>query len=232
ARLAGVRACLGDGLAVPGHGRRLGAAGASGEGQDRGDRDQGGPRGPDRPGTTPEPDDPHAPLTTRPGRRFGRRDHEAVTVSDIRRYPRGGCGTPGRPRERRATPRRGRRAVPGRRHGNVCGMAGRSSRESESGNAPERDGRRHVAIVGGGIAGLAAAWYLGRDGGDRVRVTVLEGADRVGGKLRVSEVAGVPVDEGAEAMLAARPEGRELAQAAGLGDELVDPGVTSSLIYS
>src|SRR5690606_39605413 len=93
-------------------------------------------------------------------------------------------------------------------------------------------GRRHVAIVGGGIAGLAAAWYLGRDGGDRVRVTVLEGADRVGGKLRVSEVAGVPVDEGAEAMLAARPEGRELAQAAGLGDELVDPGVTSSLIYS
>jgi oxygen-dependent protoporphyrinogen oxidase len=111
-------------------------------------------------------------------------------------------------------------------------MAGRSSRESESRNAPERDGRRHVAIVGGGIAGLAAAWYLGRDGGDRVRVTVLEGGDRVGGKLRVSEVAGVPVDEGAEAMLAARPEGRELARLAGLGDELVDPGPTSSLIYS
>jgi len=111
-------------------------------------------------------------------------------------------------------------------------MAGRSSRESGSGNGAERAGRPHVAIIGGGVAGLAAAWYLGRDAGDRVRVTVLEGAKRIGGKLYTSEVAGVPVDAGAEAMLAARPEGRELARLAGLGDELRDAGVTSSAIYS
>ncbi|MDQ1668919.1 MAG: binding domain, partial [Actinomycetota bacterium] len=35
---------------------------------------------------------------------------------------------------------------------------------------------RHVVVVGGGISGLAAAWFLARDGGPRVRVTVLEGA--------------------------------------------------------
>lgn len=87
-------------------------------------------------------------------------------------------------------------------------------------------------VVGGGVAGMAAAWYLGRDGGDRVRVTVLEGAKRIGGKLRTSQVAGVPVDEGAEAMLAVRPEGRELARLAGLGDELVDPGTTTASIWS
>jgi len=56
------------------------------------------------------------------------------------------------------------------------------------------DARPHVVIVGGGIAGLAAAFFL-RD--SPVRVTVLEGSPRLGGKLCVSEIAGVAVDEGA-----------------------------------
>ena len=41
----------------------------------------------------------------------------------------------------------------------------------------------HVVIVGGGISGLAAAFFL-RD--EAVRVTVLEGSPRLGGKLSVS----------------------------------------------
>ena len=53
----------------------------------------------------------------------------------------------------------------------------------------------HVVVIGGGIAGLAAAFFL-RD--EPVRVTLLEGSPRLGGKLSASEVAGVPVDEGAE----------------------------------
>jgi oxygen-dependent protoporphyrinogen oxidase len=87
----------------------------------------------------------------------------------------------------------------------------------------------HVAVIGGGIAGLAAAFFL-RDSG--VRATVLEGAPRLGGKLSASDVAGVSVDEGAEALLARRPEGIELVKAAGLGDDLVPAGVTSSAIYT
>ena len=49
----------------------------------------------------------------------------------------------------------------------------------------------HVVVIGGGIAGLAAAFYL-RD--EPVRVTVLEGSPRLGGKLSASEVAGVSMD--------------------------------------
>ncbi|MFI0418392.1 protoporphyrinogen oxidase [Spongiactinospora sp. 9N601] len=94
------------------------------------------------------------------------------------------------------------------------------------------DGGRHVVVVGGGIAGLAAAWFLRRQAGDAVRVTVLEGSPRIGGKLHVSEVAGVAVDAGAEAMLARRPEGKDLARMAGLGDELVYPGTTRASILS
>ncbi|WP_237111009.1 protoporphyrinogen oxidase [Nonomuraea sp. MG754425] len=92
--------------------------------------------------------------------------------------------------------------------------------------------RAHVVIVGAGISGLAAAWYLRQSAGGRVRVTVLEGSPRIGGKLHASEVAGVSVDAGAESMLARRPEGKELAKAVGLGDDLVFPGSLSSAVYT
>src|ERR1700744_3104437 len=91
------------------------------------------------------------------------------------------------------------------------------------------DAAPHVVVVGGGIAGLAAAFFL-KD--QPVRVTVLEGLPRLGGKLSASDVAGVAMDEGAEALLARRPEGIALIQAAGLGGDLVPAGVTSSALYT
>ena len=87
----------------------------------------------------------------------------------------------------------------------------------------------HVAIVGGGISGLAAAFFL-RD--EAVRVTVLEGSPRLGGKLSVSEIGGVAVDEGAEALLVTRPEGTALIAEAGLGDQRTAPGPASSAIWT
>jgi oxygen-dependent protoporphyrinogen oxidase len=93
----------------------------------------------------------------------------------------------------------------------------------------------HVVIVGGGISGLAAAFFLREataDGMPAARVTVLEGSPRLGGKLAASEVAGVLVDEGAEALLARRPEGTDLITAAGLGGGLVPAGSTSSAIWT
>jgi oxygen-dependent protoporphyrinogen oxidase len=85
----------------------------------------------------------------------------------------------------------------------------------------------HVVIVGGGIAGLAAAYFL-RDCG--ASVTVLEGSGRLGGKLAVSEIGGVAVDEGAEALLLTRPEGAGLV--ADLGLHLVPAGTTTAAIWS
>jgi protoporphyrinogen/coproporphyrinogen III oxidase len=91
---------------------------------------------------------------------------------------------------------------------------------------------RHVVVVGGGISGLAAAWFLHRDGPPGLTVTVLEGSPQVGGKLRVSEVAGVAVDEGAESILLRRPEAVDLAAAVGLGGDLEDAATTSAAIWS
>ncbi|MFX4478088.1 FAD-dependent oxidoreductase, partial [Acinetobacter baumannii] len=64
-----------------------------------------------------------------------------------------------------------------------------------------------VVVVGGGIAGLTAALDLTEAGCD---VVVLEGSDRVGGKLRVDDLGDLSVDVGAESMLARRPEAVDL----------------------
>ncbi|GHC54113.1 protoporphyrinogen oxidase [Streptomyces cinnamoneus] len=88
---------------------------------------------------------------------------------------------------------------------------------------------RHVVVIGGGISGLAAAHRL-LEGG--ARVTLLEGSARLGGKLHSGEIAGVPVDLGAESMLARRPEAVELARAVGLGDRLQPPATATARIWS
>ncbi|MEU3071315.1 protoporphyrinogen oxidase [Streptomyces sp. NPDC006906] len=96
----------------------------------------------------------------------------------------------------------------------------------------ERDqatGMPHVVVVGGGIAGLSTAFHLRNE---PVRVTVLEGADRLGGKLKVSEVAGVAVDEGAESLYANRRRTTGLIKDAGLGERIMPAGVTASAIWT
>ena len=60
---------------------------------------------------------------------------------------------------------------------------------------------RHVVVVGSGISGLTAAYLVCQAGRGAVRVTVVEKGPVVGGHLRVAEVAGLPIDEGAESLL-------------------------------
>lgn len=83
-------------------------------------------------------------------------------------------------------------------------------------------------VIGAGISGLAAARTLSLDG--RVRVSVLEGSPRTGGKLLRGEVAGVETDLGAEAVLARRPEGVALMQSLGL--DRVSPTTAQAAIWS
>ncbi|MEU0302566.1 protoporphyrinogen oxidase [Streptomyces sp. NPDC006175] len=95
----------------------------------------------------------------------------------------------------------------------------------------QRDTTRtgHAVVIGGGIAGLAAARRLLDSG---LRVTVLEATERLGGKLMTGEIAGVRVDLGAESMLARRPEAVELATAAGLGGRLQPPATATASVWT
>ena len=78
-----------------------------------------------------------------------------------------------------------------------------------------------VAVVGGGISGLVAAYRLLQSGAD---VSLLEADDHVGGKIHTTPFAGLPaVDSGADAFLARIPHAVELCRELGFGDDLISP---------
>ncbi|GAA1428509.1 protoporphyrinogen oxidase [Microlunatus lacustris] len=77
-----------------------------------------------------------------------------------------------------------------------------------------------VAVVGGGITGLAAARRLRLTG---ARVTVLEQSPRWGGKLDRTVVEDLGLDTGAESVLARRPEAVGLIEDLGLAGQQVNP---------
>lgn len=89
----------------------------------------------------------------------------------------------------------------------------------------------HVVIVGGGISGLAAAYALATGSASPLRITVLEGSPRLGGKLAGDVVEGIPVDLGAESVLARRPEAVDLIKAVGLADDVVHPATTKAGLW-
>ncbi|MPZ83496.1 MAG: protoporphyrinogen oxidase [Actinophytocola sp.] len=78
-------------------------------------------------------------------------------------------------------------------------------------------------VVGGGVTGLVAAYRLRARLGPHARITVVEQADRLGGKLRTVELAGTPTDVGAEAFVLRNPAAADLVAELGLGERLRHP---------
>lgn len=75
-----------------------------------------------------------------------------------------------------------------------------------------------TAVIGGGIAGLVAAWEIARHGQS---VTLLEATPRVGGVIATEQVAGFLVEGGPDSFLAGRPEMMSLCTELGLAAELI-----------
>jgi oxygen-dependent protoporphyrinogen oxidase len=96
---------------------------------------------------------------------------------------------------------------------------------------PERQlaPRVPVVVVGGGITGLATAHYLQARHG--VEAVVVEASDRVGGKIRTNELAGVPVEAGPDSFLARVPWAADLCRELGLGDELIEPATSKAFVW-
>jgi protoporphyrinogen/coproporphyrinogen III oxidase len=82
------------------------------------------------------------------------------------------------------------------------------------------DRRPRVAVVGGGIAGLAAAWRLAQRP-DAPAVTLLERDPRLGGKIETERIDGFTIESGPDSFLAAKPRGVGLCQEIGLGERLL-----------
>ncbi|MCB9374239.1 MAG: protoporphyrinogen oxidase, partial [Microthrixaceae bacterium] len=87
-----------------------------------------------------------------------------------------------------------------------------------------------IAVVGGGIAGLAAAYELSTNhpGTD---VVLLEAGPRLGGKIETQPFAGLPVELGPDTFLARVPWAVDLCRELGLFDELVTPAETTAYLW-
>ena len=82
------------------------------------------------------------------------------------------------------------------------------------------DDMRSVAIIGAGITGLTAAFYLKRKG---VPVTVYEASDRVGGAIQSIRAEGYLAEFGPNTILETSPKVAQLVIDAGLASRRLDP---------
>lgn len=80
-----------------------------------------------------------------------------------------------------------------------------------------------IAIVGGGISGLAAAFEAGqrRSAGADLEYILYESSSRLGGVLRTEHVDGCIVEAGPDSFITEKPWAAELARLIGIGDQLI-----------
>lgn len=91
--------------------------------------------------------------------------------------------------------------------------------------------RRNVAVIGGGISGLVAAYKLA-SANRQLSVHIYEENDLFGGKVRTSPFAGKLVDEAADAFLARNPALVDLCKELGLASQLIPPTNLGPLLLS
>jgi protoporphyrinogen/coproporphyrinogen III oxidase len=82
---------------------------------------------------------------------------------------------------------------------------------------------KRIAIVGGGISGLAAAFALEerRKAGNSLEFVVYESGPRFGGVLATEQVDGCIVEAGPDSFLTEKPWAGDLCRQVGLGDQLI-----------
>jgi len=80
-----------------------------------------------------------------------------------------------------------------------------------------------IAIIGGGISGLAAAFELEeqRRAGADIDYVLYESSARLGGVLRTERVDGCIVEAGPDSFITEKPWATDLCRALGLGDQLI-----------
>jgi oxygen-dependent protoporphyrinogen oxidase len=82
---------------------------------------------------------------------------------------------------------------------------------------------KRIAIIGGGISGLSAAYTLEekRQSGTPVQYSLFESSPRLGGVLLTDRVDGCLIEAGADSFLTEKPWAADLCRKVGLGDQLI-----------
>ena len=97
----------------------------------------------------------------------------------------------------------------------------------------EDDNLTRIAIVGGGISGLAAAFALEQErrAGIDLEYVLYEASSRLGGVLRTERIDGCVVEAGPDSFISEKPWASELCREVGLGDELIGSNDASRKTY-
>ncbi|MGB7999271.1 MAG: protoporphyrinogen oxidase [Anaerobacillus sp.] len=83
---------------------------------------------------------------------------------------------------------------------------------------------KRIVIVGGGITGLTAAYYLQKEMRESdlpYEITLLEGNDRLGGKIHTDTTNGFVIERGPDSFLARKESAARLVKEVGMEDQLV-----------
>jgi oxygen-dependent protoporphyrinogen oxidase len=95
---------------------------------------------------------------------------------------------------------------------------------------------KRVVIVGGGITGLATAYFAqerARASGQDVEITLVESAPRLGGKILTECVGEFLIEGGPDAFITLKPWAIRLCEQLGLADQLIvpQPGREAFILY-
>jgi protoporphyrinogen/coproporphyrinogen III oxidase len=85
-----------------------------------------------------------------------------------------------------------------------------------------------VVIIGGGISGLSAAYYLAKRG---VPSTIIESRPRLGGVIHTEQIDGCTVEAGPDSFISAKPAAMELIRELGLADQVIGSNDFSRKTY-
>lgn len=95
---------------------------------------------------------------------------------------------------------------------------------------------KKVIIIGGGIAGLAAAYRLQEEisAGAELDVSILEAGDQFGGKICTEHIDGFVFERGPDSFISQKPAAIQLCKKLGLGDSLVgtNPDFPKTYVYT
>lgn len=84
--------------------------------------------------------------------------------------------------------------------------------------------KRKVAIIGGGITGLAAAFYMQKEAKEKgypLEVILIEASHRLGGKIQTVRRDGFVIERGPDSFLARKKSFGQLAEDLGISDQIV-----------